>query len=154
MATTPTLDHTLFTTAFSHNTDFTELASYCERFAHPLLESDDPAEKLALCGRLSACLALLQPTLNEPIPAHLVERLTLDDLPSRLPAFEPESDQLGLYCLTLTQVLMSRMLPPEMAEVTEGLLYELVTFYADTLNAPRWLQTPQGKVAIEALING
>jgi len=37
--------------------------------------------------------------------------------------------------------------------VMEGLLYELVNFYADTLNAPRWLQTPDGRVAIDALNN-
>ncbi|WP_313825177.1 hypothetical protein [Leclercia sp.] len=153
MATTTTLDHSLFTAPFSHNTDFTELADHCERFAHTLLETDDPAEKLALCARLSACLALLQPTLNEPIPAHLVERFTLTDLPSSLPAFEPESDQLGLYCQTLTQLLISNALPRDMAKVMEGLLYELVNFYADTLNAPRWLQTPDGRVAIDALID-
>lgn len=153
MATTTTLDHTLFTTPFSHNTDFTELADHCERFAHTLLESDDPAEKLALCGRLSACLALLQPTLNEPIPPHLVEFFTLNDLPARLPAFEPESDLLGLYCQTVTQLLLSKALPPEMADVMEGLLYELVSYYADTLNAPRWLHTAQGRVAIEELTN-
>jgi len=77
MATTPTHAQALFTVPFSHNTDFTELANHCERFAHTQLETDDPAEKLALCARLSACLALLQPTLNEPIPPHLVEHFTL-----------------------------------------------------------------------------
>lgn len=153
MATITTLDHSLFTVPFSHSTDFTELADHCERFAHTLLETDDPAEKLALCARLSACLTLLQPTLNEPIPPHLVERFTMVDLPSRLPAFEPESELLGLYCQTLTQLLISRALPRDMAKVMEGLLYELVNFYADTLNAPRWLQTPDGRVAIDTLIN-
>lgn len=153
MATTLTLDQTLLTAPISHTYDFTELADHCERFAHTLLESDDPAEKLALCARLSACLALLQPTLSEPIPAHLVERLTLNDLPSRLPAFEPESDLLGIYCQTLTQLLIGRALPSEMAVVIEGLLYDLVSFYADTLNAPRWLQTPQGRVEMDVLIS-
>ncbi|MEB5752742.1 hypothetical protein MXF13_23200, partial [Leclercia adecarboxylata] len=76
-----------------------------------------------------------------------------NDLPSRLPAFEPESDQLGIYCQTVTQLLISNILPPEMARVMEGLLYDLVSFYADTLNAPRWLQTPDGRVAFDALID-
>ncbi len=49
MATTTTRAQALFTVPFSHNTDFTELADHCERFAHTLLETDDPAEKLALC---------------------------------------------------------------------------------------------------------
>ena len=153
MATTPTHAHALLTVPFSHNSDFTELANHCERFAQTLLESDDPAQKLALCARLSACLALLQPMLNEPIPAHLVDRFTLNDLPSRLPAFEPESDLLGRYCQAITQLLISRVLPPDMTVVMEGLLYELVNFYADRLNAPRWLQTPDGRVEIDVLIN-
>lgn len=153
MATIHIHDHSLFTAPFSHNTDFTELADHCERFAHTLLETDDPAEKMALCARLSACLALLQPTLQEPIPPHLVERFTLTDLPSRLPVFEPESELLGLYCQTLTQLLISNALPRDMAKMMEGLLYELVSFYADTLNAPRWLQTSEGIVAIDALID-
>ncbi|OQD51093.1 hypothetical protein BWZ29_04580 [Enterobacter cancerogenus] len=153
MATITTHAQALFTVPFSHNTDFTDLADHCERFAHTLLETDDPAEKMALCARLSACLALLQPTLHEPIPPHLVEQFTLTDLPSRLPAFEPESDQLGLYCQTLTLILISNALPRDMAKVMEGLLYELVSFYTDTLNAPRWLQTPEGRVAIDALID-
>jgi len=152
MATTPTQAHPLFTVPFSHNTDFTVLANHCERFAQNLLETDEPAEKLALCARLSACLALLQPILNEPIPEHLIEHFTLTDLPSRLPAFEPESDQLGMYCQTVTQLLISNILPPEMGRVMEGLLYELVNFYADTLNAPRWLQTPNGRVEFDLLM--
>lgn len=98
MATTPTLYHTIFTAPFSHTTDFTELAAHCDQFAQTLVECDNPTEKLALCGRLSACLALLQPTLNDPVPPHLVDELTVDDLPTRLPAFDPESDQLGHYC--------------------------------------------------------
>jgi len=113
MATTPTHAQALFNVPFSHNTDFTELANHCERFACTLLETDDPAEKLALCARLSGCL----------------------------------------YCQTLTQLLISNALPRDMAKVMEGLLYELVNFYADTLNAPRWLLTPDGRVAIDALID-
>ncbi|VAL06771.1 Uncharacterised protein [Enterobacter kobei] len=95
MATITTHAQALFTVPFSHNTDFNDLADHCEHFAHNLLETDDPAEKMALCARLSACLVLLQPTLHEPIPPHLVERFTLTDLPSRLPVFEPESELLG-----------------------------------------------------------
>ncbi|VTP65693.1 Uncharacterised protein [Leclercia adecarboxylata] len=95
MATTPTQAQALFNLPFSHNTDFTELANHCERFAHTLLETDDPAEKLALCARLSACLALLQPTLNEPIPPHLVTRFTLTDLPPVCPPLNRKASYWG-----------------------------------------------------------
>lgn len=148
MATTPTQTHPFLTTPFSHTTDFTELADCCEQYAYSLVECDDITEKLALCGRLSACLALLQPTLHEPIPAQLVPHFTVSDLPARLPAFEPESDQLGQYCQVLTQLLISRALPQEMARVIEDLLCELVGYYADTLKAPRWINTPEGNITI------
>jgi hypothetical protein len=71
MTTTPGFSHSLFTTPFDHTTDFTELADNCERFVDALVECEDPAQKMALCGRLSACLALLQPTLLEPVPEHV-----------------------------------------------------------------------------------
>jgi len=61
---------------------------------------------MALCGRLSACLALLQPTLFEPVPLHLQPGLTVDTLPTRQPAFEPDADQLADYCQFLTQLLL------------------------------------------------
>lgn len=153
MATIPTLYHSIFTVSFSNTTDFTELAAHCDQFAQTLVECDNPTEKLALCGRLSACLALLQPTLNDPVPAHLVDELTVDDLPTRLPVFDPESDQLGHYCQVLTQLLMTRALPADMARVMEDLLGEMVSFYADMLNAPRWINTPEGRVLIDDLIH-
>ena len=54
MTTTPNFSHALFTTPFDHTTDFTELADNCARFVDVLVECDDPTQKLALCGRLSA----------------------------------------------------------------------------------------------------
>ena len=59
MATTLTHAHALLTLPFNHRTAFTELADNCERFMDALLECDVPAEKIALYGRLAACLALL-----------------------------------------------------------------------------------------------
>ncbi|WP_236328865.1 hypothetical protein [Enterobacter quasihormaechei] len=148
MATTPTQTHPLFTLPFTHNTDFTELADNCERFVDALVESDEPTTRLALCGRLSACLALLQPTLLEPVTERLKESLTVDELPTRLPAFEPEADQLGHYCQTLTQLLMSGALAADAERVMHDLLFELVSYYADTLKMPRWLKTEEGMIAL------
>ncbi|WP_288450103.1 hypothetical protein [Enterobacter roggenkampii] len=148
MATTPTQIHQLFTLPLTHNTDFTELADNCERFVDALVECDEPATKLALCGRLSTCLALLQPTLLEPIPRHLEENLTVEEPPARLPAFEPEVDQLGHYCQTLSQLLMSEVLIADAERVMQDLLFELVGYYADTLKMPRWLRTEEGMIAL------
>ncbi|BDA53092.1 Uncharacterised protein [Raoultella ornithinolytica] len=82
MATTLTQIHPLLTVPFNAATDFTVLADYCESFAETLIESDDPTLRLALCGRLAACLSMLRPTLNDPIPPHLIESLTTDTLPA------------------------------------------------------------------------
>ncbi|MBC7037383.1 hypothetical protein G6O47_23040, partial [Salmonella enterica subsp. enterica serovar Enteritidis] len=54
MATTPIQTHPLLAVSFNAATDFTVLADHCENFAETLIESDDPALRLALCGRLAA----------------------------------------------------------------------------------------------------
>ncbi len=41
----------LLSAPFNATTDFTVLADYCARFAETLIETDDPALRLALCGR-------------------------------------------------------------------------------------------------------
>lgn len=148
MATTPTQAHSLFTLPFNHATDFTQLADNCERFTDALIECEEPIQKMALYGRLSACLALLQPTLLDAIPEHLKVSLTVEELPSRVPAFEPECDQLGRYCQEITQLLMNGSLPRQSEIVMEDLLCELVSYFTDTLKAPRWLQTDEGTIAI------
>jgi hypothetical protein len=149
MAITPTLESTLFTVPFTSTTDFTELADNCERFAEVMVECDDPAQKMALCGRLSACLALLQPTLLDPVPESLIASLTVEDLPASVPAFEPEADQLGEYCQALAQLLLSGALTMETQRTVSDLLHELVCYFAGMLKAPRWLKTEYGLVSLE-----
>ncbi len=150
MATTLTHTHALLTLPFNHSIAFTELADNCERFMDGLLECESPAEKIALYGRLAACLALLQPTLLEPVPEALKASLTVEDFPTRLPLFEPEADQLGRYCQVLTQQLISGSLTPDAERVIQDLLGELVSFYADTLKMPRWLRTEEGVIELLA----
>ncbi|HCR1076033.1 TPA: hypothetical protein OMU12_003434 [Enterobacter cloacae] len=143
MTTTLSFSHSLFTTPFDHTTDFTEQADNCARFVEVLVECDDPTQKMALCGRLSACLTLLQPTLLEPVPEYLKASLTVDDLPLDVPVFEPEVDQLGRYCQ-----LLAHSLSESDERVAGDLLQELVRFYSDTLKAPRWLRTTEGTVLL------
>lgn len=143
--------HSLFTLPFTHATDFTELADHCEHFAHALADCLDPQQKMALCGRLSACLALLQPTLNDPIPDYLKASLTVEDIPAHLPAFEPEAMQLADYCQALAGLLMSGALAAETETVIAELLCELVDYFADTVKAPRWLKTGGETIALDSL---
>lgn len=102
MATILTQTHPLLAVPFNAATDFTVLASHCESFAETLIESNDPTLKMALCGRINACLTLLQPTLLDPVPPHLIESLTVDTLPVTTPRFAPECTEICTYCLALT----------------------------------------------------
>lgn len=144
MATIPNQIHPLLSIPFSAATDFIALADCCERFAEALTESRDPALRLALCGRLTACLTWLRATLDAPIPNHLIERLTVDALPISSPAFEPDSERLCAYGLTLTQLLTSQTLSPDMEQTLSELLFGQVCQLVDGLKAPRWVRTADG----------
>jgi hypothetical protein len=141
--------HHLFTTPFDHHTDFTDLADHCERFCDALLEERDPVVKAALCGRLSACLALLKPTLTDPIPPHLWDFLTVESEPVTYPEFNPETDQLCRYCEVITQQLLGGGLSDDSSRVMMDLLYDLTCYFAERLKFPRWMRTQEGVAFIE-----
>lgn len=144
MATIPIQTHPLLSVPFNAATDFTVLASHCENFAETLIESKDLALKMALCDRINACLTLLQPTLLEPVPPHLVESLTVDTLPASSPRFGPECTELCNYCLALTQTLAGQGFSSEMEKFLSWLLFDLVSYFAAEMKAPRWLRTADG----------
>ncbi|WNN53250.1 hypothetical protein RIN66_04085 [Hafnia alvei] len=144
MATTLTRTHPLLTIPFSAATDFTVLAEHCETFAETLIDTDDPTLKMALCGRLNACLTLLHPTLLDPIPPHLIESLTVDKLPVTTPRFEPDCTELCHYCLALTQTLAGQGFSSETDKHLSGLLYELIGYFSAEMKAPRWIRTADG----------
>lgn len=144
MATFPTRTHPLLSFPFDIHTDFTVLADYCENLAETLIENDAPLLEKALYGRLRSCLSLLEPTLLEPIPAHLIASLTVDALPEHPPRFEPECTELCRYCLALTNVLEGKEISADVEKEIRGLLYDLVTFFTAGMKAPRWLRTVEG----------
>jgi len=144
MATISTQIHPLLTIPFSASMDFTVLADYCEHFVQTLTENDDPTLKMALCGRLNACLTLLQPGLLDPIPTHLIENLSVDTVPADYPRFEPECTELCRYCLALTQTLAGQGITSETGKQLSWLLYDLTNLFAAEMKAPRWLRTAEG----------
>lgn len=144
MATIHTQTHPLLAVPFNAATDFTVLASHCESFADTLIESNDPALKMALCGRLNACLTLLQPTLLDPVPPHLIESLTVDTLPVNSSQFGPECTELCSYCLALTQTLAEQGFSSGKEKQLSYLLYDLINYFAAEMKAPRWLRTSEG----------
>jgi len=114
MATIPTQTHALLAIPFDSTTDFTVLAGHCENLADALLHSDDPAQRQAFSQRLTECLTQLRPTLDDAIPAHLIDSLTVDERPVATPRFEPEADLLCDYSQALARLLAERRLSPEM----------------------------------------
>ncbi len=151
MATILTQTHPLVSVPFSVTTDFTVLADHCENFAATLIENDDSTLKMALCGRLNACLTLLQPTLLDPVPSHLIESLTVDTLPASSPRFDPECTELCRYCLALTQTLAGQGFSSETEKYLSWLLYDLINYFAAEMKAPRWLRTPDGVKFIDGV---
>lgn len=130
-------------------TDFTVLATYSEHIAEALMESDKPAQQLALYERLAACLTRLRATLHDPIPPHLIESLTVNALPTRTPRFEPGSELLCDYSLTLTRLLIGQTLRPNIEQTLTGLLCDLTCYFTAELKAPRWLRTADGVKMID-----
>lgn len=118
MATILTTDSDLLdllTVPFNATTDFTVLADYWRPLCRNPVETEQIQRlRLALCGRLHAALALLQPTLHDPIPPHLTESLTVDTLPATPEHFISEPDSLCEYCLALLQLLLERPAEPKM----------------------------------------
>lgn len=149
MATITTDTHPLLTVSFSAKTDFITLADHCERLAETLTETNDPALTLALCDRLAVCLALLRPTLSEPIPPHLTERLTVNTLPATSLCPEQDSELLCDYSFALAQLMVGYVLPQNMARTLTVLLGELVRSFAAGLKAPRWVRTEDGVTFID-----
>ncbi|MFT8211621.1 MAG: hypothetical protein ACMZI0_15500 [Symbiopectobacterium sp.] len=152
MATPLNQAHPLLVLPFNADTDFTTLAEHCEHFTDAMLESDDIALKLALSGRLAACLSLLKSTLNEPIPPHLIESLTVDALPATFPHFEPDAESLCEYCQMLVQLFTEQKLSSQTSPVLIGLLSELVWYFVAGLKASRWLKTENGINEIDELM--
>ncbi|GKX57439.1 hypothetical protein SOASR030_35510 [Leminorella grimontii] len=149
MATTPTQTHPLLSIPVSAATDFISLADCYEQFAETLTESNDATLRFALCGRLIACLTWLQAMQNDPIPPHLIERLTVNALPTTSPSFKPDTEQLCGYCLTLTPLLTSQTLSPASEQTLSDLLFGLIGYLAAELKAPRWIRTADGVKLIE-----
>ena len=117
--------------------DLFQVADLCSEFVIRLVESDDPAESLALCGRLSHALTALRQLCDEDLPPHLLESLTVDE-PSApcVPDCWVDSNVLVEYAQGLTQALLSRTLSNTVMVPLTGLLHDLVILLTDYLRQP------------------
>ncbi|MGU9774819.1 ash family protein [Salmonella enterica] len=121
--------------------DLFQLADICTAFAAELVESTNAAESLALCGRLSHALTALRLLCDEDLPSHLIEHLTVGDLPAPcVPDCWADSYLLVGYALGLTQALLSCTLPRAATMELTGLLHDLIMLMAEYLKQPYLMQ--------------
>lgn len=144
MATTLNPTHPLLTIQLDSTTDFTTLVDYCDKFVDALINSEELSIKMALCCRLNVCLTLLQSTLDEPIPPHLVQCFIVNKIPPSLPRFDFECTELCQHCITLTQFLAELGFSNEKGKSLIWLLNDLINYFVAEMRAPRWLRTLNG----------
>ena len=140
--------HPLLFVDVEPETDFIATIVHCEKLAADAMEAEHTATQHELYQRLNDCLSALRPTLLDPIPEEMEEQFTVAARPISPPVMETESDMLCDYCLALSELLSGKHLSLDIEEALKGLLYELTCFLADTMQAPRWLKTPSGKVPL------
>ena len=140
----------LLKTPLGAHLDLFQLLDNCQHHVDALIENDDNTERMALCGRLLAALEILKVALKTPLPAHLIERLTVDvaEPDSYRGALTTDSETLREYCSALTILLLQPQQSPEQKEHITGLLFELVNVLIEDLKAPRFVRTDGGLVMI------
>lgn len=130
--------------------DLFQVLDYCQCISCALIENDDDTERMALYGRLFAGLEVLKVVLKAPLPAHLIERLTMDAIADDN-AHRPlstDSETMREYCAALTMLLLQRQQSPEQEENIGGLLFELLSVLVEDLKAPRFIRSEAGLLMI------
>lgn len=118
--------------------DLFQLLDVCESLADELIECKTDTEQQALCGRLAHCLDVMKATFDQPLPVHLVERLTVEK-EVRIQV-NHDSEIQRQYCHALTQTLLSRAHTPDVNRALTGMLFELINELVEDLQAPRFLR--------------
>lgn len=141
---------TLLKTPLGATHDLFQVLDACQHYVDALIENDNNTERMALCGRLLAALEVLKVALNTPLPAHLIERLTVDVAEPdnyRIP-LSTDSETLREYCSALTILLLQCQQSPEQEEQITGLLLELINVLVEDLKTPRFVRTDGGLAMI------
>jgi len=118
--------------------DLFQLLNVCESLADELIECQTEIEQQALCGRIAHCLEVMKTTFDQPLPTHLVERLTVEKEVKI--EVNHDSEILRQYCHALTQTLLSRAHALEVNRALTGMLFELLNELVEDLQAPRFLR--------------
>ena len=137
---------TLLKTPLGATHDLFQVLDACQHYVDALIENDDNTERMALCGRLLAAFEVLKVALKVPLPAHLIERLTVDvtEPDNYRGPLSTDSETLREYCSALTILLLQQQQSPEQSEHITGLLFELINVLVEDLKAPRFVRTDAG----------
>ena len=124
------------------NLDIIDLAERCELLTDILIDSENPAECVALCNYVYAHIEAIKEKLDKPLSAVRIEQLSVDD-PSEFPEAKwlADNDDLCDYCLAVARALLCHSLPLKTMQQLNGLLMRLVNALVDDLKTPRFLRT-------------
>lgn len=146
MATVPTLNfsnhhdefiYQLISHPLPSNADLFDVADFSTAFASVLVETDDAAERNAICGRLLNALIHMESLCENDLPVHLIDKLSAEEIPvSTMPECWQETDIPVSYAVALTQSLLTNNLPEAVAKALTGLLHDLVYLLADFVKEP------------------
>ncbi|MCP2005742.1 MULTISPECIES: hypothetical protein [Buttiauxella] len=117
--------------------DLFQILNVCELLADELIECKTVTEQQALCGRIAHCLEVMKTTFEQPLPAYLVECLTVEkEVKIQV---NRDSEIQRQYCHALTQTLLSRAHSADVNRALTGMLFELINELVEDLQAPRFL---------------
>ncbi|MCT4702887.1 hypothetical protein MUA02_13590 [Enterobacteriaceae bacterium H20N1] len=140
----------LLKTPLGANLDLFQVLDCCQYISDALIENSDHTECMALYGRLYAGLEVLKVVLKVPLPAYLIERLTVDAATEEKYhcPLSTDSESMREYCAALTMLLLQRQQSPEQEEQIGGLLFELLNVLIEDLKAPRFIRSEAGLMMI------
>ncbi|MDC7870659.1 hypothetical protein TH60_14240 [Pantoea ananatis] len=132
--------------------DLFQVLDTCVRYVDALVECNELSARMALCGRLLAALEVLRVLLDQPLPEHLIERLTVDKVEHKAcrSGGSIDSEEMRQYCSALTLVLLNQQASTDLQKHITGLLFQMVNIMSDDLTAPRFVRTESGLVMIES----
>jgi hypothetical protein len=117
----------LLATPLPASANLFEVTDFCTGFVNVLLETDDPAERMAILGRLSQAFTRMAQLCDDDLPQELVTCLTTDELlPSSMPDLWHDTCLTVGYLQSLTQALLSNTLAKPVADDLAGLLHDMV----------------------------
>ncbi|WP_310606456.1 hypothetical protein [Buttiauxella brennerae] len=138
----------LLKTPLGSTHDLFQVLDNCQSYVDALIENDNNTECMALCGRLLAGLEVLKAVLREPLPDHLIEKLTTTDTNDYRCPLPTDSETLREYCTALTIVLLNQQNSAELTAHITGILFELTNLLVEDLKAPRFINTDAGLTMI------